>query len=92
MIFAPDLVLLVTNAQHILNAHRNANLTLWGNTAAEGGYAANWPRNKLYPGGCNNPASTVPGGPQPLPKAEAFTKAEIGTDDSLCKPLTAVVA
>lgn len=75
-----------TDSQSTLNTLRNANLTLWGNTADQGGYQAPWPRNKLYPGGCDAAASTFPGGSQPMPKAVPYTKAEIGVDQNLCKP------
>lgn len=54
-------------------AYNNPNLTLWG--AGEGGYEHDWPRNRLYPGGCDVPPSKDPGSPtHPIPKAKAYHK------------------
>lgn len=51
-------------------AYNNANYTVWGGTAQEGGYGGLWPRNRLYPDGCSAPTSTSPGSPvKPYPQA-----------------------
>ncbi len=51
-------------------AYDNANYTVWGGTAEEGGYGGLWPRNKLYPEACSAPTSTQPGSPvKPYPQA-----------------------
>lgn len=42
-------------------AYTNPNLTIWGGTEQQGGYQQDWPRNRLYPNGCTNPASKYPG-------------------------------
>lgn len=44
-------------------AYNNANLTLWGSTAEDGGYGAFWPRNRLNPEGCDAERSIYPGSP-----------------------------
>ena len=44
-----------------IEAYTNPNLTIWGGTASEGGYQADWPRNRLYPDACTNPPSKYPG-------------------------------
>ncbi|EPQ29814.1 uncharacterized protein PFL1_02487 [Pseudozyma flocculosa PF-1] len=59
-----------------LEAYTNPNLTLWGNTREEGGYGAEWPRNKLYPGGCDAPSRTLPGPPDRV-KAPSFPTSAI---------------
>lgn len=55
-------------------AYNNPNLTLWGNTAEEGGYGAYWPRNRLNPNGCDAELSIYPGSPTE-PKAKAPARA-----------------
>ena len=56
-----------------MEAYTNANLTLWGNTREEGGYGADWPRNRLYSdgGACKRPPSKEPGDPDPKFKSKA---------------------
>ncbi|SNX87331.1 related to KRE6 - glucan synthase subunit [Melanopsichium pennsylvanicum] len=44
-----------------IEAYTNPNLTVWGETAEQGGYQQDWPRNRLYPDGCENPPSKSPG-------------------------------
>lgn len=46
-----------------MEAYTNANYTLWGGTAEQGGYQADWPRNRLNPDGCSAPPSKNPGSP-----------------------------
>ncbi|GAC72977.1 hypothetical protein PANT_8c00007 [Moesziomyces antarcticus T-34] len=59
-------------------AYYNANYTVWGGTAEEGGYGALWPRNRLYPDGCAAPTSTQPGSPvQPYPHASPVPSSQI---------------
>ncbi|PWN93590.1 SKN1-domain-containing protein [Acaromyces ingoldii] len=59
-------------------AYSNINLTLWGNTAAEGGYEEYWPRNKLNPNACQAELSKLPGSPtNPKAKAPALKSSEI---------------
>lgn len=68
-----------------IEAYTNPNFTLWGNTREEGGYGAAWPRNRLYPGGCNAPASTYPGSPlKKIPQAQSFEGWQVGEDKALC--------
>lgn len=64
-------------------AYSNANLTLWGATEPQGGYQANWPRNRLNPNGCNAELSVNPGSPtSPKAKAPSFPQSQIGQDDN----------
>ncbi|PWN45783.1 SKN1-domain-containing protein [Ceraceosorus guamensis] len=66
-----------------LEAYNNPNLTLWGNTPEEGGYGANWPRNRLNPNGCNAQASIFPGSPtNPKPKAPHLREDQIAEGES----------
>lgn len=59
-------------------AYYNANLTTWGGTRDTGGYGANWPKNRLYPQGCDAPPSNLPGSPvQPYPKASPIPSSQI---------------
>ncbi|TKY84686.1 hypothetical protein EX895_006588 [Sporisorium graminicola] len=59
-------------------AYSNANYTVWGGTAQEGGYGAYWPKNRLYPEGCAAPNSTQPGSPvQPYPQASPVPSDQI---------------
>ena len=59
-------------------AYENANYTVWGGTAKEGGYGGVWPRNRLYPEGCAAPSSTLPGSPvKPYPQAPAVPSSQI---------------
>lgn len=68
-------------------AYTNANLTTWGGTREEGGYGANWPRNRLYNkgNGCKGKIDNLPGDPNrrtpgsnpPYPTAKWFPKDEI---------------
>ncbi|KAJ8606859.1 hypothetical protein MRB53_040669 [Persea americana] len=51
-------------------AYTNPNMTIWGGTADNGGYQANWPRNRLNPNGCSATPSTDPGSPT-VTKAKA---------------------
>lgn len=47
-----------------LEAYTNPNLTIWGYTREEGGYPAQWPKNKLYSKGCDTTADrSRPGDP-----------------------------
>lgn len=57
-----------------MEAYTNANLTLWGGTADEGGYGAYWPRNRLNPDGCDADMSLYPGSPT-VNKAKATYRA-----------------
>lgn len=68
-----------------IEAYTNSNLTLWGNTREEGGYANPWPKNRLYPGGCDTPPSRYPGSSLvQLPKAPIYPEDEVGQDAALC--------
>ncbi|KAK0547698.1 hypothetical protein OC846_003954 [Tilletia horrida] len=59
-------------------AYSNPNLTIWGGTAAEGGYGQNWPRNSLNPDGCYAPLSKNSGSPiDPNPKAPYVPASQI---------------
>ncbi|SNX86107.1 related to KRE6 - beta-1,6-glucan synthetase [Melanopsichium pennsylvanicum] len=59
-------------------AYDNANYTIWGGTAEEGGYGAQWPKNRLYPEGCSAPNSTSPGSPvETYPQASAVPSSQI---------------
>jgi beta-glucanase (GH16 family) len=61
--------------------YTNANLTIWGGTAEQGGYQANWPRNRLNPNGCNAEPQPYPGSPtNPKPQAPFYPKSEIGNN------------
>ncbi|KAL4400908.1 O-glycosyl hydrolase [Malassezia pachydermatis] len=58
-----------------IEAYTNPNLTLWGNTAEEGGYGKLWPRNRLYTKGCSGTQSRLPGDPDRLVKASPVSSA-----------------
>lgn len=61
-----------------LEAYSNPNMTIWGGTAEEGGYGADWPRNRLNPDGCNAQLSNLPGSPtQPKAKAPYLPQSSI---------------
>ncbi|PWY98379.1 beta-glucan synthesis-associated [Testicularia cyperi] len=64
-------------------AYYNANYTVWGGKPEEGGYGGLWPRNRLYPDGCNAPTSTEPGSPvKPYPQASPVPSSEIALGQS----------
>lgn len=47
-----------------LEAYTNPDMTIWGYTREEGGYPAQWPKNKLYSKGCDTTADrSRPGDP-----------------------------
>lgn len=63
-------------------AYTNPNHTLWG----EGGYGADWPRNRLNPGGCEATLSKNPGSPtKPIPKAKIYPSHAIGNNQQECQ-------
>ncbi|PWN95541.1 SKN1-domain-containing protein [Tilletiopsis washingtonensis] len=47
--------------QKHLEAYTNSNLTTWGNTRDVGGFEQDWPRNRLYSGGCDVEPRKYPG-------------------------------
>ncbi|UZJ56737.1 hypothetical protein CBS101457_006057 [Exobasidium rhododendri] len=62
-------------------AYTDANMTIWGGTPAEGGYGANWPRNRLNPNACAATLLNTPGSPTaPKAKAPYLAESQIGND------------
>jgi hypothetical protein len=60
-------------------AYNDANMTIWGGTAADGGYGAYWPRNNMLPNACSAELSTSPGSPtEAKSKAPYLAEDEIG--------------
>ena len=61
-----------------IEAYTNANFTLWGNSAEEGGYQQYWPRNRLYWKGCSGTKSRLPGDPdRPMVSAPFIPSAAV---------------
>lgn len=70
-------------------AYTNSNFTVWGYTREDGGYPAQWPKNRLYTKGCDTKADrSRPGDPDrmrkiaPVIQSDAVTSG-VGNDKTI---------
>ncbi|PKI84848.1 hypothetical protein MVES_001058 [Malassezia vespertilionis] len=72
-------------------AYTNSDFTVWGGSRDEGGYGADWPRNRLYSSGCKGLKGKDPGDPNPKVsehKATLYSSTELVTATVISNPLT----